>query len=74
MDETEQGILLQLETSEWIGKEADKLIAQYHKCKTAHAKNRLRKKLEYMKGRLMMEHRALSKLIGDDTYGNETIQ
>lgn len=70
-DNVEAGAQLQLETSEWIRNEADKLLKQYKACKTAHARNRLRPKLEYMRNRLAFESRALSKLIGYDEYGNE---
>ena len=70
-DNVESAALIQLETSEWVRNEADKLITQYKKCKTAHAKNRLRPKLEYMRNRLAFESRALGKLIGYDEYGNE---
>lgn len=70
-DNVEAGVKIQLETSEFIRNEADKLIKQYKACKTAHAKNRLRPKLEYMRQRLAFESRALSKLIGYDEFGNE---
>lgn len=70
-DNVEAGVQLQLETSEWVRNEADKLIKQYKACKTAHAQNKLRKKLEYMRQRLAFESRALSKLIGYDEFGNE---
>lgn len=70
-DNVEAGVQLQLETSEWVRNEADKLIKQYKTCKTAHAQNKLRKKLEYMRQRLAFESRALSKLIGYDEFGNE---
>lgn len=70
-DNVESSAQIQLETSEWARNEADKLIKQYKACKTAHAKNRLRPKLEYMRSRLAFESRALGKLIGYDEYGNE---
>ena len=70
-DNVEAGVQLQLDTSEWVRNEADKLIKQYKACKTAHAQNRLRKKLEYMRNRLAVESKALGKLIGYDEYGNE---
>ena len=70
-DNVELAAQIQLETSEWVKNEADKLIKQYNECKTAHAKNRLRPKLEYMRNRLAFEARALGKLVGYDEYGNE---
>lgn len=70
-DNVEAGVQLQLEASEWARNEADKLIKQYRACKTAHAQNKLRPKLEYMRKRLAFESNALSKLIGYDEFGNE---
>jgi len=55
---------LSIESSEWVIKEANELIKQYHACKTAHAQNKLRPKLEYMMKRLAFEKREIGKLMG----------
>jgi hypothetical protein len=73
-DNVEESVNFQLSASEWARNEADKLLKQYRACKTEHARNRLRPKLEYMRSKLAFESRALGKLLGYEDYGNnETI-
>ena len=58
-----------LQSGAWVVDEATKLLARYRSCKTAHAKNRLRPKLEYMRKRLAFEGKEISKLTGgNDGY------
>jgi len=59
----EEQIETQLHSAEWLTKEADKLIAKYKACKTAHARNKLIPKLKYIQSRLMFEGKNIDKLI-----------
>ena len=70
-DNVEDNVKIQINASEWVGNETDKLLNKYRACKTEHAKNRLRPQLEYMRKKMAFEQRALAKLIGADEYGNE---
>ena len=60
-----------LKSGEWVVAEATNLIARYKACKTAHARNKLRPKLEYIKKRLAFESNEIDKITGgDDGYTN----
>ena len=58
--------LLSIASGEWVIKEANELIKQYHACKTVHAQNRLRPKLEYIMQWLAFERKEIGKLMGDE--------
>lgn len=66
---TEEQIEMQLSASSWLTKEADELIRRWKACKTAHARNKLRPKLEHMRARLHFEGKGIDKLI--DMVDNE---
>jgi hypothetical protein len=66
MEEYDNETELSVASGEWVIKEANQLIKQYHACKTVHAQNKLRPKLEYMMKRLAFEKREIGKLMGDE--------
>jgi hypothetical protein len=70
-DNVEESIGLSLSNGKWVLNEAEKLIRQYKACKTAHAQNKLRPKMEYIRKKLAFESRELSKIMGYDNYGSE---
>lgn len=71
MDETEQWVEMQLEASQWACTEADKLIAQWGECKTAHARKKLIPKLEEIRKRLAFEAKGIGKLIEGEEWKNQ---
>lgn len=74
-DNKDLNVELSLQSGEWLVTQADELIKQYKACKTAHAQNRLRPRLDYMMKKLAFEGREVAKLLGEDKgydeYGNE---
>ena len=64
-DGVEDSVNLQLETGEWVIREATQLIKEYLSAKTAHAQNRLRPLIEYMLKKMAFEQKALAKLMGE---------
>jgi hypothetical protein len=52
-----------VQNGEWIINEADKLIKQYKSCKTAHARNNLRPRLDHILERLAFEKKEIEKLL-----------
>ena len=63
-DNIEDNEELAVKAGEWVIKEATKLAKQYKSCKTAHAQNKLRPKLEYMLQRLAFEKREIERMMG----------
>ncbi len=63
-DNVEQSVQFSLANGEWACNEAVKLIKQHKACKTAHAQNKLRPRLEYMMKKLAFEGREIGKLMG----------
>ena len=59
---------LSIKTGEWVIKEAIQLIDSYHACKTEHERNRMRARIEYMKGKLAFEGKELEKLLKQNGY------
>lgn len=59
---------LSIKTGEWVIKEARQLIDSYHACKTEHERNRMRARMEYMKGKLAFEGKELEKLLKQNGY------
>lgn len=57
-----------LQSGEWVITQATQLIKEYHTCKTEHERNRMRARLEYMKGRLSFEEKELAKLLKQNGY------
>jgi hypothetical protein len=60
----ENDVALFVENSEWALGEADRLINEYHTCKTAYGRSRLIPQLEYMFKRLSFERKEIGKLLG----------
>ena len=65
-NDIENQVNLTLETGKWLDEEAGKLIAEYRACRTEHARNRLRLRLEYMKSKLTFESTLIGKLLSSD--------
>ena len=59
---------LSIKTGEWVIKEAIQLIDSYHACKTEHERNRMRARMEYMRGKLAFEEKELEKLLKQNGY------
>ena len=59
---------LRIKTGEWVIKEAIQLIDSYHACKTEHERNRMRARMEYMRGKLAFEEKELEKLLKQNGY------
>lgn len=72
-DNVEESVQFSLQNGEWACNEAVKLIKQYKACKTAHAQNKLRARMEYIQKKLAFEGRELGKLMGED-YGSQNIE
>ncbi len=64
-DNVEKNIEFSLTNGEWACDEATKIIAEYRACKTAHAQNRLRSKLDYMLKKLSFEGKEIKKLMDE---------
>jgi hypothetical protein len=47
----------------WVTDETETLIQEYHRCKTAHQKNKLIPRMRYMVQKLEFEKRELEKLM-----------
>jgi hypothetical protein len=65
---------LQIESSLWMIGEARKIIDEYKACKTAHAKNKLRPKLEAIRATLRRENTSMKPiydLLKEDKSGEE---
>jgi len=57
-----------LKSGEWVITQATQLINEYHACKTEHERNRMRARIEYMKGKLAFEGKELEKLLKQNGY------
>ena len=50
---------IQLESAEWYCEQADKLISEYHNCRTAHAQQKLLPKIKHIRNKLNFEKRQM---------------
>jgi len=74
MDDEIDQVSLQMDTAVWMSKEARKIIDEYKECKTAHARNKLRPKLEAINATLHREDTAMKPiydLLKEEQAGEE---
>lgn len=68
----ESDIILKLSSSQWMDKEADRILTLYKKAKTNREKVRLMSQLEALKGKIQSNLRELdtlhNELFGEEDY------
>ena len=67
----EESVKIQIDSSQWICDEYDKLIKQYRRARTNKERAKFIPKLEAMKGRMMLELRFIDKTIEENLDDEE---
>jgi hypothetical protein len=71
MDEQEQAVALQIESSQFSCKLADDIIRKWKRARTNKERAKFIPKLEAMKGRMMLELRFIDKTIEENLDDEE---